>query len=148
MNELYQWLVDQVTDNDIFAGMIGGSLFMSLLYSLRRLPPALFKFLQRQLTVELTVYNSSETFIWIEEWLSATRLVSKSRRLKLESNPNRADEGAASNWLVSIGEGLPLLYSQSSIGLAGTHYHRVGCHQRGSRVFCFSRDRSVSSTAF
>ena len=83
--EVQAWVIDQIQNNDIFAGVVGGSVLLSALYYLRSLPPLIGRFLQLQFTVQVVVHNSDEIFYHLETWLAKQPTLMKSRRLRLTS---------------------------------------------------------------
>ena len=62
IEEIIVWTQLQFTDNDIFAGIIGGSVFMSGLYLLRSLPNKMWNTFIFQYTCHLIVYNEDDAF--------------------------------------------------------------------------------------
>ena len=115
IDTIYQWLVVQITTNDVFAGVLGGGVFMTVIMSLKSLPIRLWSLVQRQYTVSLKVYNSSEPFSWIQSWLALhTTLATKTLRLQLQaalhaatpSDPNDDEpEDKKPKWLISPASG-------------------------------------------
>jgi hypothetical protein len=83
--EFYQWAHHQATQNDVFAGLVGGSVFMSGLYLLRGLPNQLWRLFLHQFTCLVVVHNDDEAFQWIDAWLSQQKYASKARRLRLKT---------------------------------------------------------------
>ena len=111
--DVQAWVIDQIQNNDIFAGVVGGSALLSALYYLRSLPPLIGRFLQLQFTVQVVVHNSDEIFYHLETWLAKQPTLMKSRRLRLTSkvvNPRGslrdADENEERTPGYNIGPGL------------------------------------------
>ena len=113
IEEITTWIHLQFTSNDIFAGVIGGSVFMSGLYLLRSLPDKMWNMFVFQYTCHLIVYNEDDAFDWINEWLAIHPYAKKSRRLKLttflgvNTDDNTNNEG---KWSLSPGPGGHLLW--------------------------------------
>ena len=102
------WLLEQLRTNEVFSGIVGGGVIMSFvsagLYLLRRVPIHLQNFLQRQLSVQLTVHSNSETFVWIQQWIAEQSFTADSRRLQLDRNRHRKEEESG-GWMTTLGEG-------------------------------------------
>ena len=107
-----QWVQQQLTQNDVFAGLVGGSMIGSVLYVLRSLPGQLWRLLVSQLTVSLIVANDSEAYPWLDEWLSRHEYSRRSRRLRLDSHWRDAGGEGHHSWILSAGY--------------GHHYLRIG----------------------
>lgn len=114
IEEITTWTYLQFTDNDIFTGIIGGSVFMSGLYLLRSLPNKIWKTFIFQYTCHLIVYNEDDAFDWINEWLTIHPYAKKSRRLKLTTfrgiNTDEDNSKNEGKWSLSPGLGGHLLW--------------------------------------
>lgn len=112
IEEITTWVHLQFTNNDIFAGIIGGSVFMSGLYLLRSLPNKIWKTFIFQYTCHLIVYNEDDAFDWINEWLAIHPYAQKSRRLRLTTfwGINTDDSKNEGKWSLSPGLGGHLLW--------------------------------------
>ncbi|KKL10979.1 hypothetical protein LCGC14_2550400, partial [marine sediment metagenome] len=112
IEEITTWIHLQFTDNDIFAGIIGGSVFMSGLYLLRSLPNKMWKTFIFQYTCHLIIYNEDDAFDWINEWLVMHPYAKKSRRLRLTTfrGFNTDDSKDEGKWSLSPGIGGHLLW--------------------------------------
>ena len=112
--DIYQWGHLQVTQNEIFAGIVGGSLVGSLLYLARGLPNVVFDFFLNQLTCLANVHSEDQAFHWLCEWMAAHPYSQTARRLTIattDSNgavPRHSD--SKDRWVVSPGEGWHLLW--------------------------------------
>lgn len=84
--EIQLWLEQQIQHNDVFAGLMGASIIMPLLYMARNLPRQFMGVMERQFTVNLTVSNDDETFEGIIQWLASTAYAKHTRRTKLSSS--------------------------------------------------------------
>lgn len=122
------WLVDQITTNDVFAGLVGLSVVGSLMLVLRGVPGILWTVLLRQGTVELTIHNTDQTFQWINSWLALHPYASRARRLQLISGggggevpaePQDENEGEAEHRMVP-GAGLHWFWHHGRL-VAVTH---------------------------
>jgi hypothetical protein len=75
MHDAYLWFNNQLQNNDVFSGVIGGSVAASLLFSLRSLPYQMFLGLRwiffRFCTVEVTLTNADlHQYTLIVSWLN------------------------------------------------------------------------------
>ena len=104
LDVVYQWIVVQITTNDIFAGVIGGTAALSALYYLRSVPLHLYSWYLRTFTVNVTVHSSSVAFIWIQEWLATTDYFVRARRLRVH-NAGARDDDEGVGWLLTLGIG-------------------------------------------
>ena len=83
---LYQIIANELATNDVFAGLVGGSLLMTLLYSLRDVPKRLYNGFIFHFTVDTTIHSSNaEIFYWLKAWLSNTNYSGSARRLAITS---------------------------------------------------------------
>lgn len=75
MNDLLIWFKQQISDNDIFAGVLGGSVAATLLYSLKSVPFHIYSGLRwlflRFFTIEVTLTNADlNQFVLVAGWLN------------------------------------------------------------------------------
>jgi chaperone BCS1 len=75
MQEIIVWFKQQLAENEIFAGMLGGSVMATLLYSLKSVPYQLWKGAEwlflRYCTIEVTLTNADLTpFLLVANWLN------------------------------------------------------------------------------
>ncbi len=103
--EIQFWVQTQLTDNDIFAGVVGASVLLSLLMLLRSVPAKLWSLFLFQWTVNLIVYNEDDIYPWLDNWLSKHDYAQKTRRMKLSSHWENTDEDNNETWTVSPGLG-------------------------------------------
>lgn len=121
IESLWPWVEQQVLHNEIFAGLVGGSIVATLLFALRSLPGRLWQlFLLRQ-TTELTVFNDDEAFDWLNEWLAKHPYAARTRRLKLSTFGRRQYDAAPigydekGSWTLSPGLGSHLFFHQQRL---------------------------------
>lgn len=105
MEDLLVWLQTQLTQNDIFAGIVGGSFLGSGLYLMRRVPERLWQVFLHHCTCYLTVYSEDEAFAWVNEWLARQPYSRRARRLKLSTFYRRRDEDDQPTWSLAPGQG-------------------------------------------
>lgn len=98
LESIWPWITQQFTQNEIFAGLVGGSLFAGALYSLRSIPGRAWRLFLLQGTSEMVVYNDDEAFDWLNEWLACHAYAKRARRLKLSTF------GAEGGAPVSVGD--------------------------------------------
>jgi len=112
IEEIVAWIHLQFTNNDIFSGIIGGSIFMSALYLMRSVPDKMWKTFIFQYTCHLIIYNEDDAFDWINEWLAIHPYTQKSRRLRLTTfwGINTDDSKNEGKWSLSPGLGGHLLW--------------------------------------
>lgn len=101
MEAVYVWIVDQVQNNQFFAGVAGASIIAPILYYLRGLPGTLLGFLIQQSTVELLVTNDDAAFETINEWMSRLHYAKRVRRLRLTTWVDEHQE----SWTLAPGVG-------------------------------------------
>lgn len=102
MESVWLWLVDQMTTNDVFAGLVGLSLAGSTVFLLRGVLGKLLLLVERQLTVSLVIYNTDEQYHWISAWLSEHPYARRSRRLQLTCNPVEEDAAERGNLVCGL----------------------------------------------
>ena len=74
-------------ENEVFVGMVGMSVALSLLYTLRSLPGKLLAAGKFLFTTHVTVTNDSSVFPWLCEWFAQSDHMQRSRRLRLVEKP-------------------------------------------------------------
>lgn len=92
MEIVWQWLITQITGNDVFAGLIGLSLLGTTMFALRSVPAKMWLLFQRQATIELTIYNTDHQFYWISQWLARQPYATRTRRMQLIPSNGGYDE--------------------------------------------------------
>ena len=109
---VHAWVGLQLTQNEIFAGLIGSSVFLSALYVLRGAPKRLWNLFLFQCTCQLTVYNDCDAFEWINDWLAQHSYAKHTRRLKLSSRwvMPELDHEDGSRWTLAPGFGFHLFW--------------------------------------
>lgn len=126
---LIGWLEHQFQNNDVFAGLLGGSIVASGLYTLRGIPARVANALEGQFTVRLVVTNDDAAFEGLAVWLSQTAYARSTRRLRLTS-----EVGEDAGWILAPGQGWHLLWSggrpiflsrSTNDAPAGTTSHRM-----------------------
>lgn len=102
LDAIAPWLQHQLSNNDIFAGVLGGSVLASVAYfGLRAWYLAHLYF-----TCELTVTNDDEAYVWINEWLANHSYAKRASRLRLNSREVYEDAGSShTTWTLAPGEG-------------------------------------------
>lgn len=100
-----------ILSNDVFSGVIGGSLALSALYTLRGVPQRITQWVRWQFTAELTVFNDDSAFEHVAEWLGAHETAKETRRLRLTSRYSRHEQDDLLG--VSPGIGYHLLWHGS-----------------------------------
>ena len=109
---LYGWVTEQIANNDIFNGVIGGSIFVSLMYILRNFPKYLWMGYLRNFTVETEILSTTEAYSWISGYLSSLEYTESCRRLRVERC--RVFEGHF-DILVTLGQGLHFFFIGGSL---------------------------------
>jgi chaperone BCS1 len=110
------WAGEQLAENDILAGIIGGSAFASGLYALRSAPARAWEVLRHQGTCELTIYSDDPAFEWVDAWLDRQPYSRRARRLKLVGAgietgvPGQSESGKRRPWKLVPGPGAHLLW--------------------------------------
>jgi len=75
MNDIITWVQTQFETNDVFAGMVGGSILLSLGYTLRGLPKQIWRGIRwlflRYCTFEVTINNADlGQYLLVANWLN------------------------------------------------------------------------------
>jgi hypothetical protein len=109
IEQVWSWLVLQITTNEIFAGLVGLSAMGSVMYLVRGIPRILLNLTLQQFTVELVVHNTDPTFLWIELWLSRQPYAHQSRRLQLAGGAGNVQD-ISDDWVMGLGTGRHLLF--------------------------------------
>jgi len=78
---IHEWLIQQITQNDVFAGIVGGSLLLTVFYALRSVPDRIIAALQWRFTSTVTVFNDDPLFDRVNLWLSKTPYAQTARRM-------------------------------------------------------------------
>lgn len=102
------WVMTQLTQNDLFAGLVGLSVLGSVMYLVRGVPQLIMSVGLRQLTVELVVHNTDPTFMWVQLWLSKQPYAQKARRLQLTEGRGSVED-ASEEWVLGLGTGSHLM---------------------------------------
>ena len=109
LESLYQIIANELATNDVFAGLVGGSLLMSFLYSLRNVPKRLYNGFIFHFTVDTTIHSSdAEIFYWLKAWLSNTNYSESARRLAITSL--KYNNEANVPWMLVPGYGAHYLF--------------------------------------
>jgi chaperone BCS1 len=101
-------IAEQLRSNDVLSGLIGGSLFASMLFLLRKLPEKALQFLEWRFTCVITVMNEDDIFERVQEWLATLEYTKRCRRLRLSSKHGNAERIARE--LVTPGSGKHLVW--------------------------------------
>ena len=107
IENIYEWLQYQITQNDVFAGLVGGSGVASLIFVCRSIPNRLWEAFLYHFTVQIQIHNDSEAFTWVGEWLSRLPYTQKARRVRLSSHfgETPTPDGNNEHWMVTLGPG-------------------------------------------
>lgn len=108
IEEILVWAQHQITNNDVFAGIVGGSALMSGLYTLRYLPDKAWDLFLRLFTCSIVVYNEDDAYPWLDEWLSLHPYSRVTRRMKLSTM--WGDDRSGERWHIIPGVGRHLLW--------------------------------------
>ncbi len=85
LETIYQFIIEQIQNNEFFVGGVGTVLATSLLYLCRSVPFQLYRALRKRLTVIVTINSDNENFYDIAqelnsnsiEWLSRSKVLDK-----------------------------------------------------------------------
>ena len=107
----YAWFETQVKTNEIFAGVVGGSVMVSALYYLKYIPSLIGRFLVRQFTVTMEIRNNNEAYAWISIWLSQHPYLTRARRVRMLKYNFEGEDGdrKEDRSILGIGEGWHLI---------------------------------------
>ena len=104
---VYSWAQSQLANNEILAGLIGGSLFASGLYMLRDVPKHISRFLIFHFTVVAECYNDTEAYTWFSSWINQTDYIKASRRIRISTRwiEGQGDREDRLMLIKTVGEG-------------------------------------------
>lgn len=105
---MIDFILARLRENDVLSGLVGGSLFATLLYLLRSLPGLLWELATWRFTCSITVCNEDDAFERISEWLSSLTYTRTCRNLRLSSRNNV--EATAERAYLSPGLGKHLVW--------------------------------------
>jgi len=71
--------------NDVFAGVLGGSLVAGGLFALKSIPGKIAQFLTWRFTSEIVVFNEDAAFDMVSDWMGSLEYAKRARRLRLTS---------------------------------------------------------------
>lgn len=80
MNEIGQ-VFKELTSNDVFVGLVGASVIMSILYLLKGIPDKIIAVYKRFFTMYVNVKNDSEIFDWVLLWIHHSGILGNSKRI-------------------------------------------------------------------
>lgn len=80
MNEILQ-IFKELTNNDVFVGLVGASVIMSVLYLLKGIPDRIISIYKRFFTMYVNVKNDSEIFDWVLLWIHHSGILKNSKRI-------------------------------------------------------------------
>lgn len=106
LSEFFQ----QSLNNQVFNGMVGGSLFMTALYLLRGIPGALWEAFLWNWTTTLVIYSEDPAFERVSEWLASLEYSYKARRLMLRTKDSYDEANAHMYW--TPGNGYHLIWRE------------------------------------
>lgn len=84
--------VQQLFKNQVFSGIAGGSLMMSVVYALKGIPQLLWDMTKWRFTSTVLVYNEDPAFDVVSDWLSDLSYTKKARKLRLTSRYSEAEQ--------------------------------------------------------
>jgi chaperone BCS1 len=96
-------IIEQLVNNPVFAGVVGGAGVSALFYQARAVPLQLWNFGKRQLTTYIEVDNSEEIFERLMVYLTELSYVNKTRWLRMVEFYNR--ESQKWEWRPTFGSG-------------------------------------------
>ena len=108
MDQVWVWVQHQITNNDIFAGIVGGSILLSVIMLFRNTPNRLWQLFLFQCTVSMVVFSEDDSFEGVNAWFAQHPYAKKARRMKLSSHWVGHDEG--NQWSISPGAGRHFLW--------------------------------------
>lgn len=82
----------QAMKGEVFAGMVAGSLMLTLLYALKAVPAELWSFVKWRFTCSLTVFSEDAAFERVSEWLARLSASKQSRQLRLTTRYDEASQ--------------------------------------------------------
>lgn len=110
IDTIVAWAQHQFTSNDVFAGLVGGSIVGSALFAARSLPARLWGLALHHFSAEVVIFSDDEAFEWVSLWLARTPYAKRARRLRLTSALYLDDDGGRATWSLSPGTGAHLLW--------------------------------------
>jgi chaperone BCS1 len=99
-------IFNQFAHNDVFSGVVGGSLLVSIIYLFKSIPRNLLDAFMWRFTSVLIVFNEDPAFDIVSEWLSSLEYSKKARRLRLTSNYSEYDQANVPKFSPGIGKHL------------------------------------------
>jgi hypothetical protein len=78
-----EFFLTQLTQNNVLSGLIGGSLFASLLFMLRKAPGAVWDALVWRFTCSVTVLSEDESYERVDDWLASLEYSKRCRDMRL-----------------------------------------------------------------
>jgi hypothetical protein len=85
-------ILQSLTNNPVFSGVLGGSFVVSILYSLKSIPSHLWTLLKWQFTCRVVVFNEDSAFEAVSAWLSKHEGLRRTRQLRLTSAHSRDED--------------------------------------------------------
>lgn len=82
---MFEQIYNALLSNQVFGGLVGGSLVATVLFALKGVPLALWEGLVWRFTTRLTVFNEDPSFDKVNEWLSSLEYIRKARNLQITS---------------------------------------------------------------
>lgn len=82
---MIQEIIKLIVSNEIFTGLAGGSIVMSILYSLRSIPLYIYAFLKRIFTCTITIFSEDNAYDRVNDWLSLLNYSKKCSVVKINS---------------------------------------------------------------
>lgn len=106
LGQVIAWIIDQLHNNDVFAGLAGASIVAPVLYYLRNLPGWIWRSIKYQFSVQMVIRNNDENFEYIGEWLARQPYAQRARRTRLTSWYN----AGSATWSLVPGEGRHFMF--------------------------------------
>jgi chaperone BCS1 len=100
--------LQELLENQVLTGIVGGSLMASLLFALKGLPRALWDFLVWRFTTEIVVFSEDAAFGMVSEWLGSLEYAKRARQIRLTSEWTEHEQQNALK--MSPGLGLHLIW--------------------------------------
>lgn len=83
----------KLVENQVFSGLVGGSLVMTVLYALRKVPETAWQWATWRFTCSLTIFSEDAAFERVNEWLASIEYARRCRRLRLITTYDDTGEG-------------------------------------------------------
>lgn len=99
--------LQSIAQNQVFNGIVGGSVVCSALYLLKWIPSALWNLVLWRYTSELVIFNEDPAFDRVSEWLTSLDYSKRARRLRLTAT---FEDGQEDTLSFSPGLGRHLLW--------------------------------------